>query len=79
LRHALQDVSLNQTIELISKKEVENSLLILKAILVSSLARQESRGAFQREDYPQEHKWVKRVSVQMNDRGKDLEIREVIS
>jgi succinate dehydrogenase/fumarate reductase flavoprotein subunit len=79
LRQALQDVSINQTIELISKKEVENSLLVLKAILVSSLARQESRGAFQREDYPQEHKWVKRVSVQMNDRGKDLEIREVIS
>ncbi len=51
--------------ELIQKKEVENSLLVTQVILVSSLARRESRGAFRREDYPHEggDEFLKRISV----------------
>ena len=79
LSQTLQEISPNQTTELISKREVENSLVVLKAILVSSLARQESRGAFQREDYPREPKLMKRISVEMNGRTKSLEVQEVFS
>jgi succinate dehydrogenase/fumarate reductase flavoprotein subunit len=62
--------------DLISKRELENSLSVLKAILLSSLARKESRGAFQREDFPQEGgaEFLKRVSVKMKKAEKDIEV-----
>jgi fumarate reductase (CoM/CoB) subunit A len=81
LKNDLEDLKVRNTTELISKKEVENSLLVMKAILVSSLAREESRGAFQREDYPQEDgsKFPKRISIKMSDKAKDLEVPQVFS
>jgi succinate dehydrogenase/fumarate reductase flavoprotein subunit len=62
--------------ELIQKKEVENSLLVTKAIVVSSLARRESRGAFRREDYLHEggDEFLKRTSVKMKRTGQDLTV-----
>ena len=64
------------TKELLLKRELQNSLLVLSAILIASLERKESRGALQREDFPKEEgtKFLKRVSVRMKKPEKDLEI-----
>jgi len=74
-RRKLDSLPVSQVRELISKKELENSLLLLQAILTSSLARNESRGAFQREDFPMQggEEWLRRVSVRMRGPG-DLEV-----
>jgi len=74
----LQNLKVNNTVDLISKKEVGNASLVMKAILLSSLARQESLGAFQREDYPHPSgsNVLKRVSVQRGEEGEGLKIHE---
>lgn len=51
--------------ELIAYLEVENLLLVAQAVVTSALAREESRGAHYREDFPErddEH-WLKHVQV----------------
>jgi fumarate reductase (CoM/CoB) subunit A len=67
----LKALRVSSSRELIQMKEVENSLLVIQAIVISSLARKESRGAFQREDFPHEggKEFLKRVSVRL--KGKD--------
>lgn len=47
--------------DLFRKKELENAALILKAILTGSLSREESRGAFFRQDFPgqNDRQWLK--------------------
>jgi len=72
----LQNIEVSNPRELILRKEVENSLLVLKTIVLSSLARRESRGAFQREEYPEEGgtAFLKRVSVRMRRAEKDIEV-----
>jgi succinate dehydrogenase/fumarate reductase flavoprotein subunit len=81
LGNDLENLKVKNPTEFISKKEAENSLMVLKAILISSLARKESRGAFQREEYPQEDgsKFPKRISVKKGEKGKDFEVLEVSS
>jgi succinate dehydrogenase/fumarate reductase flavoprotein subunit len=71
----LKDLDVSQTSDLILKRELETSLLVLKAILTASLVRKESRGAFQREDHPEEggSELLKRVSIRMKSGGEDLE------
>jgi succinate dehydrogenase/fumarate reductase flavoprotein subunit len=57
--------------DLILRKQVENMALVARAVLLSSLGREESIGAFQREDYPQTgpSEGRKRVSVSLGERG----------
>jgi succinate dehydrogenase/fumarate reductase flavoprotein subunit len=47
--------------DLFRKRELENAVLITKAILHGSLLREESRGAFCRKDFPHQddHAWLK--------------------
>jgi succinate dehydrogenase/fumarate reductase flavoprotein subunit len=75
-RRKLDSLPVCQISELISKKELENSLLVLQAILTSSLARKESRGSFQREDFPSQggDEFLRRVSVRMRGAERDLEV-----
>jgi succinate dehydrogenase/fumarate reductase flavoprotein subunit len=75
-RRKLDSIPVCQISELISKKELENSLLVLQAILTSSLARKESRGSFQREDFPSQggDELLRRVSVKMRGAERDLEV-----
>ena len=54
LKEDLQNLRMGSSKDLILKREIENSLLVLKTILISSLARKESRGAFIREDFPRQ-------------------------
>lgn len=74
-RQELKGLQVCSIKDLILKKELETSLFVLKTILISSLARKESRGAFQREDYPQEGgaEFLKKVSVRILNSEKDLE------
>ena len=75
-REKLKDFHISQVRDLILKKELQDSLLVLKAILTASLARKESRGALQREDYPQEggSEFLRRVSVKIREADEDLEV-----
>jgi succinate dehydrogenase/fumarate reductase flavoprotein subunit len=77
--HDLQNLEVANTIELISKKEVWNALLVMRAIILSSLARKESRGAFQRDDHPRQDssEILKRVFVKTNGDSGDLSVHEV--
>jgi succinate dehydrogenase/fumarate reductase flavoprotein subunit len=77
--HDLENIEAPNTTDLISKKEAGNAALVMKAILLSSLARQESRGALQRDDYPQQDgsKSLKRVFVKASGSGQDLSVHEV--
>jgi succinate dehydrogenase/fumarate reductase flavoprotein subunit len=47
--------------DLFRKKDLENAALLLRAILRGSLARQESRGSFFRQDFPDQNdrEWLK--------------------
>jgi len=62
--------------EVVSRKELENALVVLKAILTSSLAREESRGALQRQDYPEEGvaEFAKRISVRKKGVNRNFEV-----
>jgi fumarate reductase (CoM/CoB) subunit A len=75
---ALNRVEVNNTIELVSKKETANSLLVTKAVLLASLARQESIGAFQRNDYQQRSASAsfKRIFVRFGGEDEALKIYE---
>jgi succinate dehydrogenase/fumarate reductase flavoprotein subunit len=75
-RRKLDRLPVCQISELISKKELENSLLVLQAILTSSLVRKESRGSFQREDFPSQggDELLRKVSTKMKGAERDLEV-----
>ncbi len=47
--------------ELFEKRELENGVLLLKAMVKGSLLRNESRGSFYRKDFPQQddENWLK--------------------
>jgi succinate dehydrogenase/fumarate reductase flavoprotein subunit len=47
--------------DLFRKRELENVALVLKAILIGSLSRMESRGSFFRQDFPMQNdrEWLK--------------------
>lgn len=76
IRFDLQTLLVSTPQELIQKKEVENGLLVAQTIVVSSLARKESRGAFRREDYPREggEEFLKRVSVKLKKADQNLAV-----
>ena len=60
--------------ELLEALELESLLGLAQAILVSAIARQESRGAHFREDYPErdDGTWLKHTLVQKTDQGPRL-------
>ncbi|HUL31340.1 MAG TPA: FAD-dependent oxidoreductase [Thermodesulfobacteriota bacterium] len=53
--------------DLFKKRDLENVALLLKAILVGSLARRESRGSFFREDFPgqDDSNWAKNTCYRL--------------
>ena len=53
--------------ELIARLEVENLLLVARAVVTSALVREESRGAHYREDFPErdDDRWLKHVQVRL--------------
>jgi fumarate reductase (CoM/CoB) subunit A len=75
---ALERVAVDTTTDLVSRKEVADSLLLTKAILLSSLARQESIGAFQRDDFPQRSTSAsfRRAFVRLDEKEHALKVYE---
>ncbi len=53
--------------ELVASLEAENLLLVSRAVAISALAREESRGAHYREDFParDDERWLKHVQVRL--------------
>jgi len=76
LERELTSLKVSSVKDLIARKELENGLIILRAILTSSLARKESRGALQREDYLLEGgpEFLKRTSLKLIDQEGNLEV-----
>jgi succinate dehydrogenase / fumarate reductase flavoprotein subunit len=56
--------------DLMEAFELESLLGLAEAIVVSALARQESRGAHSRQDYPDrdDHNWLKHTLIQKTER-----------
>ena len=76
LRREFEDFKASSVKDLITRREFETSFTVLKAIMTSSLARMESRGAFQREDYPLEGgpEFLKRISLRLTGQEGNLEV-----
>lgn len=74
MRNKLSGAKASSIRELIRKRELETGLIVLKAIITSSLERKESRGAFQRDDYPLEggSKFLKRIILKQIDEEGNL-------
>jgi succinate dehydrogenase / fumarate reductase flavoprotein subunit len=60
--------------DLLETLELESLLHLAETIVVSALARQESRGAHSREDFPErdDAQWLKHTLVQKTDNGPRL-------
>jgi len=54
INQEFMNVKISSVKDLIIQKELKTAITVLEAIFVSSLLRKESRGAFQREDHPEE-------------------------
>jgi succinate dehydrogenase/fumarate reductase flavoprotein subunit len=65
--------------DLILKRQIENAVLALHSILLASLARKESVGAFQREDYPGENSLesLERIGVRIDEKGDGWTVHRV--
>jgi succinate dehydrogenase/fumarate reductase flavoprotein subunit len=69
IEERIQRVSPATVNDLFKKRELENVVLFLKAILQGSLIRGESRGAFSRRDFPEQDdlNWLKNSRYQLRD------------
>ena len=58
------------------ERDLKSAVLVLKAILSASLERKESRGGFQREDFPEtdDGNWKKNTCMAYNPERKDYAI-----
>ncbi len=65
--------------DLMEAFELESLLGLAEAIVASALARQESRGAHSREDYPErdDQNWLKHTLVQKSDEGPTISFKPV--
>jgi succinate dehydrogenase / fumarate reductase flavoprotein subunit len=68
---AIDNQGLRFNTDLLEALELESLLGLAEVILVSAIARQESRGAHSREDYPlrDDQNWLKHTLVQKSDDG----------
>jgi len=75
----LKGIKVDNVADLISKKAATDGSLVVKAILVSSCRRQESIGAFQRQDVhvSTASDVRKRIAVKMG-KGRDIKIEETV-
>jgi len=73
LKERLSEAKASDYKELINKLETGNMLLVGKAVALSALLRQESRGAHYREDFPDEggEQWVKNTYIK-GDEGAEM-------
>lgn len=64
---------------LVNALELENLLLLSEAMIVSALAREESRGAHARRDFTtrDDDKWLKHTLVRFTDDGPKLDYKDV--
>lgn len=67
LEQRMESIQLDTPRDLIARKDVENVILLLKALLQGSLARRESRGSFFRKDFPNQddQEWLKNTCYQL--------------
>lgn len=67
--------------ELISYLEAENMLLVARTISSCALAREESRGAHYREDYPEkdDRLWLKNITVHMEGDGLQISSQPIVT
>lgn len=74
LEKRIDQISPDTVRELFRKRELENGLLFLKAILKGSLVRNESRGAFYRKDFPEQDngEWLKNSHYRLV--GEEIEV-----
>lgn len=65
--------------DLLEAMELECLLGLAETILISALARQESRGAHFREDYPErdDKNWLKHTLIRQTDRGPEISYKPV--
>jgi succinate dehydrogenase / fumarate reductase flavoprotein subunit len=71
---ALDNRGLRFNTDLLEALELQSLIHLAEAILLSARAREESRGAHFREDYPErnDEKWLKHTLVHMTDKGQKL-------
>jgi succinate dehydrogenase / fumarate reductase, flavoprotein subunit len=71
---AIDDPGLRFNTDLLEALELGSLLHLAEAILVSAKAREESRGAHFREDFPErdDEKWLKHTLVQKTEKGPRL-------
>jgi succinate dehydrogenase / fumarate reductase flavoprotein subunit len=71
---ALDNRGLRFNTDLLETVELQSLLCLAETILVSARAREESRGAHFREDFPErnDEAWLKHTLVQMTDKGQKL-------
>ncbi len=79
LKRRYEDLSIGNkgrrfNMELLEAVELESLLNLAEIILISALAREESRGAHSREDYPErdDQNWLKHTLVQTSEQGPRL-------
>lgn len=79
IEERIQRVSPATVNDLFKKKDVENVVLLLKAVLRGSLIREESRGAFSRRDFPEQDdlNWLKNTRYQLKDQEVEVTHRPV--
>ena len=65
--------------DLLEAMELECLLGLAETILISALARQESRGAHFREDYPErdDENWLKHTLIRQTDSGPEISYKPV--
>jgi len=78
-RIAVRDPGTRFNSELMEAFELESLLGLAEAILVSAQARQESRGAHYREDFPErdDQHWLKHTLIQRTDAGPRISFKPV--
>jgi succinate dehydrogenase / fumarate reductase flavoprotein subunit len=76
---AVRDPGARFNSDLMEAFELESLLGLAEAILVSAQARQESRGAHYREDFPErdDQRWLKHTLIQKTDAGPRISFKPV--